>query len=161
MTRELLAIRKAGERGVGVFASENIPAGTRVIEFGGRPRWIWNIPKWAWDHCFQVGYDRYLVPRPGSAGWSINHSCDPNCWIRGERSIETMREVRRGEELTFDYSTNVGWGDYSMACECGARNCRGVVKCYRRLSEELKRRYEGHVSPYLLKPPRRQRPSLF
>ena len=139
----------------------NLAAGTKVFEYTGEPRWIWDIPRWAWEHCFQVGYDRYVVPKPGSVGWSINHSCEPNCWIVGKRGIETMRNVARGEELTFDYSTNVGWADCSMACACGKKNCRGVVKCFASLSDDLKRRYEGHVSPYLLRPPGKLRPSLF
>jgi len=160
MTRKRWEIRGAGARGVGVFAVEKFAAGELVFEYVGAPRWIWNIPRRAWEHCFQVGYDSYVVPRPRSAGWSINHSCSPNCWIVGEREIETIRSIGRGDELTFDYSTNVGWPDYSMRCACGESNCRGVIVCYARLSDGLKRRYRGHVSPYLLKPPRKLMPSL-
>lgn len=155
-------IRKTGARGLGVFASRNLAVGTKVYEYKGKPRWIWEIPRRYWEHCFQVEYDRYVVPRAGSTGWCINHSCNPNCWVSGERSIVTMRSVRRGEELTFDYSTNVGWDGYLMVCKCGEKNCRRVVTDYSRLAGELKRRYVGHVSPFLLSPlAHGRRPSLF
>jgi SET domain-containing protein len=153
----MLEVRKTRNRGLGVFAKTNLAAGTRVVALVGKSRWIWKIPRWYWEHCFQVDYDRYVMPRPGSAGWSINHSCDPNCWISGERSIVTMRDVKKGEELTFDYSTNVGWNDYSMACECGKRRCRRVIRSYANLDGELKRRYGKQVSPFLLGPPKKLR----
>jgi len=156
-----LEIRKTNGRGMGVFASRRLAAGTKVFEYRGRPRWIWEIPKRRWEHCFQVGYDKYLVPRAGSIGWYINHSCDPNCWISGRRSVVTMRDARRGEELTFDYSTNVGWDGFAMACRCGKGNCRKVITSYSMLDGDLKIKYRGHVSPFLLKPPGKLRPSLF
>lgn len=47
----------------------------------------------------------------GGLGRFINHSCDPNCetqkWVvRGQLAIGlfTQRDVKAGEELTFDYN---------------------------------------------------------
>lgn len=66
-----------------------------------------------------------------------------------------MRRIASGEELTFDYSTNVGWDGFAMKCSCGAKDCRGIVRSYWRLSEVIRKRYDGFVSSYLLaqKPP--------
>ncbi len=97
-----------------------------------------------------MDYDQYVSPRRGYIGWYLNHSCDPNCAIRGERDIVTLRKVARGEELTFDYSTNVGWEGFQMKCACGSDNCRGVVRSYGHLSDDLKRKYGKNVSPFLL-----------
>jgi SET domain-containing protein len=159
--RPRLTVRKVGEKGLGVVAASDIHAGEVVIRYAGRPKWIWQIPKWCWQHSFQVDYDRYVVPSVGSAGWCINHSCDPNCGVVGERELAALRDIRRGEEVTFDYSTNVGWDGFMMECRCGKKNCRKFIKSYASLAPELKRRYEGHVSPFLLRRPRRQRPTLF
>jgi SET domain-containing protein len=146
-----LVIKRAGEKGMGVFAAEDIPAGTVVVRYSGRPRCIWEIPRDRWERCFQVDYDVYVLPRRGTAGWYINHSCEPNCVVRGEREVVTARPVRRGEELTFDYSTNVGWEEYEMRCSCGSEKCRKVVRSYAYLPEAWKRRYGGNVSPFLLR----------
>lgn len=59
----------------------------------------------------------------------INHSCDPNTYVKtfnGKRQVIAMRDIRVGEEVTYDYAIN---GDYSWGaeCKCGALNCRGIV----------------------------------
>lgn len=136
---------------MGVFAAIDIPRGGLVIRYAGRPRWAWDLTQEQLDHALQVDYDLYAVPRRGSAGWYANHSCEPNCVIRGERSVVARRDVQRGEELTFDYSTNVGWEGYRMDCHCGAKGCRGVVTDYKSLGEETKRSYGKDVSPFLLR----------
>jgi uncharacterized protein len=142
-------------RGKGVFTKVPVGKGTLMVRYGGRARWIWDIPKEKWDHCLQVDYDRYLVPRRGSAGWYLNHSCDPNCYVVGKGEVVAARDIEEGEELTFDYSTNVGWEPYAMECRCGAPRCRGVVRSYANLPPALRRRYGKNVSEFLL----RKRPS--
>lgn len=144
---------------MGVFTSADIPEGTVVVRYKGKERWIWDIPRGLWERCLQVGYDRYVVPAKGSLEWYLNHSCDPNCGIRGEREIITLRRITSGEELTFDYSTNVGWEGFAMDCRCGAKDCRGTIRSYWNLSETLKKKYGGMVSVYLLtqKPPEAQK----
>jgi SET domain len=60
----------------------------------------------------------------------INHSCDPNCvtqkWhVLGESCIGlfTLRDVKAGEELTFDYNFETVGGQ-QKECLCGAKSCR-------------------------------------
>lgn len=148
--RSRLRIRRTETKGRGVFADSGIPKGSVVVRYRGKPRWIWDIPERLWEHCFQVGYDRYLVPSKGSRGWFVNHSCDPNCCIVGDRTIATLREVRPGEELTFDYSTNVGWQGFALQCRCGARDCRKTIRSYWSLDEATRKKFGKNVSSYLL-----------
>ena len=143
-------IGDCGPKGRGVFATRLIPAATRVATYGGKTKWIWDIPQDKWPHTFQVGYDRYRVPKRNSVGWLINHSCDPNCVVSG-MSIVTARDVQRGEELTFDYSSDVDWPGFAMVCRCGSASCRGVVKAYRFIPRSVKLRYGSHVAPYILR----------
>jgi SET domain-containing protein len=151
LRQSVLRIGNAGSKGLGVFASGNIPEGTVVARYRGRAKWIWDIPRGLWDRCLQVGYDRYVVPTKGSFGWFLNHSCDPNCAVGGEREIVALRRIAKGEELTFDYSTNVGWDGFSMECHCGAENCRRTIVSYWGLSVSLRKKYGRKVSPYLLR----------
>jgi SET domain-containing protein len=79
----------------------------------------------------------------GNAARFINHSCDPNCEAVGVEEddsdptkerivIQAMRDIRAGEELTYDYQIEVDepMTDADRArwrCRCGAKNCRGVL----------------------------------
>ena len=143
-------IGDSGPKGKGVFAKRPISSSTRVARYAGTPKWIWDIPQAVWPYAFQVDYDRYVVPRRNSVGWFINHSCEPNCWVSG-KSIVAMRNISPGEELTFDYSTDVDWPGFEMACRCGSLQCRGVVRAYRFLPKKLKLEYGRHVAPYILR----------
>jgi histone-lysine N-methyltransferase SUV39H len=70
----------------------------------------------------------------------INHSCDPNCGIYAvsydknnlflyELAFFAVRDIRQGEELTFDYAPGNEKKDDqveadSIPCKCGSENCR-------------------------------------
>jgi len=147
-----LRIADAGAKGKGVFAVSRIEPGELVWDYAGEERWISDIHPNLWQYCFQVDYDRYLVPRRGSAGRFVNHSCEPNCVIMGKTKIVALRRIEEEEEVTFDYSTNVGWEGFSMQCECGAKTCRKTIRSYGSLPDELKGRYGACVSGFLLRP---------
>jgi SET domain-containing protein len=54
----------------------------------------------------------------GNVARFINHSCRPNCYAQviGQTIwIRAARNIRRGEELTYDYNTE---GAASIACRC-------------------------------------------
>jgi len=97
-----------------------------------------------------VDYDRYKVPKKNSVGWMINHSCDPNCVVSGN-SVVARRDIKRGEELTFDYSTDVDWPGFAMACRCGSLGCRRIIRAYRFLPREVAMGYGRYVAPYISK----------
>ena len=121
-----------------------------VASFLGTPRWIWDIPEQEWPYTFQVGYDRYVLPRRNSMGRYINHSCEPNCVVSG-RSIIAERGISAGEELTFDYSSDVDWPGFRMDCACGSSKCRNVVRAYRFLPKKVKLRYGRSVADFILR----------
>jgi hypothetical protein len=146
-----LRIGDAGAKGKGVFAVKTMRPGDPVWDYAGEEKWIWDIPEESWQYAFQVDVDRYVLPDEGSVGWYLNHSCAPNCVILGRTRIIALRSIDAGEELTFDYSTNVGWDGFAMECACGSPDCRHVVRSYRYLAPELKRRYGACVSSFLLK----------
>lgn len=70
----------------------------------------------------------------GNLGRFINHSCDPNCqtekWmVNGEICIGlfAIRDIKKGEELTFDYNCLRAIGTAAEKCECGSADCRGFI----------------------------------
>lgn len=145
-----LRIGDAGSKGKGVFTTETISPGDLVIDYQGEEKWIWDIPEELWQYTFQVDYDLYILPERDSTGWYLNHSCEPNCVILGRTRIVALSTIEAGEELTIDYSTNVGWDGFAMECSCGSSSCRKIIRSYRYLNEGLRRRYGACVSRFLL-----------
>lgn len=88
------------------------------------------------------------VPDAGDA----NHSCDPNLWWSGA-ALVAVRDLAAGEELTYDYATGTAGGPlpegFLLRCNCGSTRCRGLVERDDWRIPELRRRYDGHLSPEL------------
>ena len=59
----------------------------------------------------------------------INHSCDPNCEsqiIRGHVWIVSTRDIKKGEELSYDYGYDLEFFT-DHPCRCGSDNCVGYI----------------------------------
>jgi len=139
-------VRRSRVHGTGVFAARNIPAGTRVLEYEGRRI----SPKEADRrhpvnpddpyHTFFFALSSGRVIDGGDQGndarW-INHSCEPNCEAQEGRHgkrvyIVTLRDVRRGEELNYDYGLVIDGRitkklKAAYQCLCGSPECRGTM----------------------------------
>lgn len=109
------------------------------------------------DHC---DYPDGKVVLIGPPHRHVNHSCDPNAWVRYEEATSHLvarRPIGTGEEITCDYSINLTAGD-AWPCHCGAARCRGqVVGDYFRLPPEIQREYAPHLADWFV---RRHRDSL-
>jgi SET domain-containing protein len=137
-------LRSSSIHGQGVFAVRSIHKGTRLIEYVGE-----RISPEAADlrydddamdipHTFLFTVDAHTVIDAavgGNEALFINHSCNPNCEAvddGGRIFIEAMRNIRPGEELTYDYHLERDgrwrkeWAE-RYACRCGAPNCRGTL----------------------------------
>jgi len=127
----------------GLFASRDVPRGARVIEYIGHR--LSKAEGWArateWlekasgtnkgaVYVFELN-SKYDID--GNVPWNharlINHSCTPNCEprvLRGHIWIVACRDIREGEELTYDYGYDFEqWEDH--ACRCGSANCIGYI----------------------------------
>ncbi|HEY1502315.1 MAG TPA: SET domain-containing protein-lysine N-methyltransferase [Acidobacteriaceae bacterium] len=124
-----LIIRSSAIHAAGCYTMAPIRKGARVVEYTG-PR----IPKDTADekyenspttYLFGVGNGRTVIDGHGTAMF-INHSCDPNCETDetdGRVWIMAIRNIRPGEELTYDYFLYDG-DDDEARCNCGSVNCR-------------------------------------
>jgi len=134
-----IKVRQSGVHGRGVYATQFISEGTRIIEYTGQ-RVSWeaapdddNDP-----HTFNFGLENGEVINAEIGGndarW-INHSCDPNCEAieEGDRIfIYAMRDIEPGEELFYDYAMEIDEpikekSKKKFACRCGSSNCRGTM----------------------------------
>ena len=59
----------------------------------------------------------------------VNHSCDPNSFIdKKDRVLRALRPIRPSEEITFDYLVNESEIASPFQCDCGAPNCRRLIR---------------------------------
>jgi len=91
----------------------------------------WEIDPRLAENCFRYDADHYLDP-DGEIGQYANHSCNPNAGIvkKGRRLLlKAISSIAPGEEVTHDYATLLGADDvWKMRCNCGAANCRRLVR---------------------------------
>src|SRR5262245_27906572 len=78
----------------------------------------------------------------------INHSCSPNVGILGQIIFVALRDVRAGEELTYDWAMEENSPEKTR-CRCGAPNCRGMLTGQDWKKPALRRKYRRYLSSYL------------
>jgi len=127
--------RRAGEP---VF----VVRGRRVrlhFEDGHHPHWI------------GVGWECWLAPERGNPMRFTNHSCDPNVIVTEGLVVVALEDIRAGSEILLDYSTTEVDPDWWFRCGCGSPRCRGTVRSFTRLPEDLRTRYAPHLPAEFLK----------
>ena len=106
------------KKGKGLYASKNIKAGTKIIDYIGKivtnkqidesdkydnskPIYLFTLNK------------RYTLD--GDFSWNIagliNHSCENNCEYEGKGLkiwVTAIKDIKKGEELTCDYGFEIG-----------------------------------------------------
>jgi len=128
--------------GVGLYTSCQIKNGEVAFILKGKK--IFFHPTNKDEACklpniFGVGKDIYIDPiYPYTC---INHSCNPNLACNEDGiSYTAIRDIDKDEELTFDYSISE-YSDWEMDCNCGTKNCRGVIGSVEKLPVSLFQKY--------------------
>jgi len=139
--------RQSSIHGNGVFATEAIGKGERVIRYKGEVRThaAVDVDYAGHDetgHTFLFSLnDEYVIDanRDGNVARWINHSCAPNCEavqeenVKGKKHkdkvfIEAMRDIAQGEELSYNYGIVLD-EPYTpelktlWECRCGSSEC--------------------------------------
>ncbi len=118
--------------GLGVFATEFIPAGTITwalceLDQAFSPERFEALPELSRAYLRKYTYvdaagDRVLC---GDNARFINHHCEATCLLVGARFEIAVRDIRAGEELTDEYGAlNI---DESFECGCGSNVCRRQI----------------------------------
>lgn len=150
---EWFVMRQVGIKGRGCFAAKDIPKGTSIIQYKGKLITKQTADKVEQKHkakgelwVFTLN-DNYDIDatRGGNEARFINHSCNPNCeavnYDDEEIWIEAIKDIKQGEELTYDYGFDEP--DEYFPCYCGNKNCRGwIVKPEYKFSPEEKEELE-------------------
>jgi SET domain-containing protein len=155
-------------KGRGVFARARIRKGEVVSVSGGfivpeaEYNRLWKVkPAFIRQYAIPIAEGFYLMSgeREGELETDdfYNHSCTPNCGFRGQIMIVAMREIRAGEELTYDYAMTDSDPRLRMRCNCQSRDCRGLVTGNDWKIPRLQRKYRDYLSWHIREKIRRLR----
>ncbi|MDP9249532.1 MAG: SET domain-containing protein [bacterium] len=123
-------IGKSGFHNKGLIASKNIKKGERIFLIQGKKiKFLISSEKQADKAGLNwIGYAKNTWIDPVGYGLFINHSCRPNAAIKGKLQVIALRNIKKGEEVTFDYSmseTDIFW---HIKCNCRHKNCRRIIR---------------------------------
>lgn len=148
-----LDVLRAGKKGFGLYAKEDLKAGQFIVEYVGevldeeeylRRKQFYEASHQRHYYFMNIGNGEVVdATRKGGFGRFINHSCSPNCetqkWVvQGELCIGlfALVDVPAGTELTFDYNFE-RYGDKPVKCLCGSAQCRGLIGGEKETSESV------------------------
>jgi SET domain-containing protein len=128
-----LTIRKSHINGKGCFATVLFPRRKKIADYTGERitdaeanrraarRRILRIC--ALDEHWSIDGSR-----GGNGTHYINHSCEPNCFMKilhGHVQFYALRDIHPGEEITLDYISTLH--SDKKRCSCRSANCRGTI----------------------------------
>jgi hypothetical protein len=140
--------------GRGLIAVAPIPRHELVAIWGNRvmtTAQLWALPAHLRDYPVQIWYDMFIGPMHEDEIEPVdymNHSCEPNCGVRGSVVIVARRDIAPGEELTFDYGTT-DTDRWVLECVCGAPSCRRRLTGQDWRDPAFQARHAGYLSLYV------------
>ncbi|MDD5145205.1 MAG: SET domain-containing protein [Candidatus Pacebacteria bacterium] len=153
-----LTVKKSPVDKKGVFARKPIKKGEILVVFGGlvvKEEEYAGLKKGKFKKAESYGLGIedgfYLITdREGKLEKAdyFNHSCNPNAGIKGQITLVAMKDIKSGEEVTFDYTTTE-CNKYRFRCYCRTKNCRGTITGDDWQKPELQRKYKGYFSYYI------------
>jgi len=136
-------------RGFGIYATRDIPKGTRII----RSNVVEDNGPIKTKHSLQTDWNNHMTMDMPAV--LMNHSCHANVGVQpnehGAYDFWSLESISMNDELWFDYeSAEYEIEDFS--CSCGTPNCRGVLKGFKYHGDEVTALYgEEFIAPYLIR----------
>ena len=134
---KLYKIKKSNIDNQGLYASQSIKSGKVVIKYKGKiitKKETDTNPKYDNDKAIYLFNLNKRYDLDGDFKYNtarlINHSCNPNCEVEGKGLklwIVAIRDIKKGEELSYDYGFGYDEDYKQFVCRCGAKNCVGYI----------------------------------
>lgn len=115
----------------GVFAQEDIREGLIIFYLKG------TVSTQPTKYTVELGSQRHLtLPATRETSddlaycWQyLNHNCEPNAYLNtAELTFRALRNIERGEEISFNYLTTESKMAVPFHCSCGSPNCFGFIQ---------------------------------
>lgn len=125
--------------GYGIYATRRIMAGEIIFKGEEAPQRIVTreFVQKNWSESAREAFRRYAYPVSNRvfilwdndpSEWAPqNHSCQPNTAYTG-LNVYALNTIEPGEELTLDYATFLNDEMEPFVCNCGAPECRKLIK---------------------------------
>jgi SET domain-containing protein len=128
-----LSICNSPINGQGCFATIRFRRGKKIAEYAGERITDLEARKRARNRrilriCDIDGRWSLDGSRGGNGTHYINHSCEPNAYMKityGHVLFFALRDISPNEEITIDYESTLH--PDSKRCRCGTPNCRGTI----------------------------------
>ncbi len=140
--------------GKGVFAKRLIKKGEIVFIVKGKEKKlvVTNEKNALYgDRWIAVDKNTWIDPFPTNPWYFINHSCNPNVGVKGRVTLRAMKDIKKDEEITLDYSSNEPEKLWWMRCFCGEKKCRKKIRGALATDRITIKRYMPYVSNYVKK----------
>ena len=135
--KKLYKIKKSKIDNRGLYAATNIKKNTKIIEYKGKIITVKETetnPKFDNDKAIYLFNLNKKYDLDGDFKYNtarlINHSCDPNCEVDGvglKLWIYALKDIKKNEELTYDYGFSFDKDYRDFPCRCGAKKCVGFI----------------------------------
>jgi len=146
MLADLFEVRETESKGKGLFAKKFIPKGT-ISSFQCKACKVVTAEELGYDKmsdkekldlfCYAYRREDGLFVLPCGIDRYMNHSCNANI-LGTELGFDiVVRDIREGEEATFDYRDF--YESIKMPCCCGEENCCKEVTFEHPIPEDLKK----------------------
>ena len=134
---KLYKIKKSKIDNRGLYAATNIKKDAEIIEYKGKIITVKETeinPKFDNDKAIYLFNLNKKYDLDGDFKYNtarlINHSCDPNCEVDGvglKLWIYSIKDIKKNEELTYDYGFSFDKDYKNYPCRCGAKKCVGFI----------------------------------
>ena len=135
--KKLYKIKKSNIDNKGLYAATNIKKDIKIIEYKGKIITVKETeinPKFDNDKAIYLFNLNKKYDLDGDFKYNtarlINHSCDPNCEVGGaglKLWIYSIKDIKKNEELTYDYGFSFDKDYKDFPCRCGAKKCVGYI----------------------------------
>ena len=161
----LIELRPSEICGIGVFAAKPIQKNRKIAnglaaeDFETLVSWKEGLKfdiavrKKIQDFC--IGTPRGFIPPENldfnrlSIEWYLNHSCAGNVGFDRNGDFVAIRNIKKGQELTYDYGLAESNPRFVMRCMCRSRRCRRIITGNDWKRKDFRRGRTKHMLPQL------------
>ena len=135
---------KQTNKGKAMFAIEDLEKNEIIVKIKG------NIINHSTNTSLQIDNSKHIEHSLKEDSFA-NHSCNPNGYINfNDLAFRSLKDIKKGEEITFNYLTTELNMNNPFECLCKNKNCFNHIKGFKYLSLKQKRSI-NHLSPFLKK----------
>lgn len=136
--------------GKGLFSMKNFKKGERIQYITGKVVTKISESKedtFSMSTWYGLTKSKWIDPEDGIFAF-LNHCCEPNAAIVGTKTLIALKDIKKGEEVSIDYSMTDADELWEMDCLCGVKTCRKVIRSIHNLPHHVFENHMPHIPKY-------------